>query len=284
MAEEDRLARVLGVLTRRASARFPDDPSMPGVLLSYLAHQRRYYASLQRFRREYGEGKVLVLNCLGDSPLLALTGLAERALLQCFEHDDCLRYAEEDREPRDELPRACFRQHAGQERLRAEDRRSGFRGLSSNHGVLLRRERGPTLEDVARQVLAASPDARLALGVDLAPGPDRSAATVVSGHGRVRTVLRENLSPPEQPPDDDPGAAARATNAAVEEAITAFEDMMARTAEEAFARAVPLLLDANLPDDPRCVSPNGRTDGHGAYVERAADGRLVCAFCKEPLA
>lgn len=30
-----------------------------------------------------------------------------------------------------------------------------------------------------------------------------------------------------------------------------------------------------------CTTPNGRTDGHGAYVERNASGELVCAFCKK---
>lgn len=31
-----------------------------------------------------------------------------------------------------------------------------------------------------------------------------------------------------------------------------------------------------------CVTPNGRTDSHGAYV-RFVDGETVCAFCNQPL-
>lgn len=31
-----------------------------------------------------------------------------------------------------------------------------------------------------------------------------------------------------------------------------------------------------------CVSPNGRTDGHGVYVTIGADG-MFCAFCKQPV-
>ncbi len=31
---------------------------------------------------------------------------------------------------------------------------------------------------------------------------------------------------------------------------------------------------------PPCVSPNGRTDGHGSYVAADGNGGLVCAFCK----
>ncbi len=31
-----------------------------------------------------------------------------------------------------------------------------------------------------------------------------------------------------------------------------------------------------------CVSPNGRIDGHGAYVRTRPDGTMVCAFCDQP--
>lgn len=31
-----------------------------------------------------------------------------------------------------------------------------------------------------------------------------------------------------------------------------------------------------------CVTPNGRTDGHGTYVS-FRDGKTVCAFCEQPL-
>jgi len=33
-------------------------------------------------------------------------------------------------------------------------------------------------------------------------------------------------------------------------------------------------------EPPRCVSPTGRTDCHGTYVEGDGDG-MRCAFCKE---
>ncbi len=32
-----------------------------------------------------------------------------------------------------------------------------------------------------------------------------------------------------------------------------------------------------------CVTPNGRTDGHGSYGTTDGDGTFVCSFCKEPL-
>lgn len=32
-----------------------------------------------------------------------------------------------------------------------------------------------------------------------------------------------------------------------------------------------------------CVTPNGRTDGHGQYVRRV-NGAMVCEFCREPVA
>lgn len=31
--------------------------------------------------------------------------------------------------------------------------------------------------------------------------------------------------------------------------------------------------------DARCVTPNGREDGHMMYVKAGEDGKLVCAFC-----
>lgn len=43
-------------------------------------------------------------------------------------------------------------------------------------------------------------------------------------------------------------------------------------------RSAELLLE---PRPSVCTTPNGRTDGHGAYVERNASGDLVCAFCKK---
>lgn len=30
-----------------------------------------------------------------------------------------------------------------------------------------------------------------------------------------------------------------------------------------------------------CVTPNGRRDGHGAYVDLESGGKMRCAFCKE---
>lgn len=53
-------------------------------------------------------------------------------------------------------------------------------------------------------------------------------------------------------------------------------------------KLIELLKSRIPPDTPRhCVTPNGRRDSHGSYVE--PDGPLVtpvkmrCAFCKEPI-
>lgn len=35
--------------------------------------------------------------------------------------------------------------------------------------------------------------------------------------------------------------------------------------------------------DSVCTTPNGRTDGHGSYVEQGEAGSLVCTFCKKPV-
>lgn len=42
-----------------------------------------------------------------------------------------------------------------------------------------------------------------------------------------------------------------------------------------------LLFLGKVPDAP-CVTPNGRIDGHGAYV-RFVGGKTICDFCKKPL-
>ena len=36
--------------------------------------------------------------------------------------------------------------------------------------------------------------------------------------------------------------------------------------------------------DGKCVTPNGRTDGHGVYINMLEDGTTVCSFCKRVVA
>ncbi|MCH9637799.1 MAG: hypothetical protein K0U16_07645 [Gammaproteobacteria bacterium] len=43
------------------------------------------------------------------------------------------------------------------------------------------------------------------------------------------------------------------------------------------------LACAGLIKRPGCVSGSGRTDAHGVYVCTNDEGKLVCAFCKEPI-
>lgn len=54
--------------------------------------------------------------------------------------------------------------------------------------------------------------------------------------------------------------------------------LVAQGSEEAMVAAARLLEVTGV----ACISPNGRTDRHGAYVE-TGPGNTRCAFCKEPI-
>lgn len=50
------------------------------------------------------------------------------------------------------------------------------------------------------------------------------------------------------------------------------------------SKLLELLKPRIKPGTPRrCISPNGRRDGHGVYVEFEGPGKMRCAFCKEPV-
>lgn len=50
-------------------------------------------------------------------------------------------------------------------------------------------------------------------------------------------------------------------------------------------KLLELLKSRIAPGTPRhCITPNGRRDGHGTYVEPGDyPGKMRCAFCKEPI-
>ena len=73
----------MGVFLRAISERFPDDPSCPGLVISYVGNAtsggwnlfRPYYASIVRYAKGGGHGKYVVVSAQGASVLETLNSL-----------------------------------------------------------------------------------------------------------------------------------------------------------------------------------------------------------------
>lgn len=67
---------VLALLLRSIQQDWSDDPSLPGVLVSYLGRDGGWYASIVRFKQALGGGKYVVINRRGKTFEEAVRGLA----------------------------------------------------------------------------------------------------------------------------------------------------------------------------------------------------------------
>jgi hypothetical protein len=52
---------------RAVAAKFPDDPTAPGVVLSYIAEKGMYYGSVVRFSARFGQGKFVAASAEGPT-------------------------------------------------------------------------------------------------------------------------------------------------------------------------------------------------------------------------
>lgn len=152
---------VLDLLTRRASRHWGRDVARPGVTISFLV-DGCVYASLARHRatRDGTTGRHVVLNHVNRSVEAAVVGLAERALLMCFTHDDC---RECTRRGTDDMAVGCLDARGGDRALRAFDdeyRREmdsmnlSANGAFRNYGVLTEFAPPPVDADAAMRAFA----------------------------------------------------------------------------------------------------------------------------------
>ena len=63
-------------LVKSLVSKYPDDPSSPSIVLSYLEDRQRWYASAVRYTERYGEGRVVVARATEESLEAALGLLA----------------------------------------------------------------------------------------------------------------------------------------------------------------------------------------------------------------
>lgn len=63
---------VIPLLIKSICEYYPNDPSMPGVLVSYLPGMQMYYVSLVRYREIYGKNPYSVMNVKNENLIDAL--------------------------------------------------------------------------------------------------------------------------------------------------------------------------------------------------------------------
>jgi hypothetical protein len=73
----DETMKLLTMLLQAVHAEYPQDKCRPGLVLSYLARDGKFYASIVRYRGEMGEGKHVILARTETTAADALTKLAE---------------------------------------------------------------------------------------------------------------------------------------------------------------------------------------------------------------
>lgn len=67
---------LLQELIQSVVLKYPDDPSAPSVVLSWLEDRQRWYASAVRYTEKFGRGKVVMCSATGESLEEALMLLA----------------------------------------------------------------------------------------------------------------------------------------------------------------------------------------------------------------
>jgi hypothetical protein len=65
---------LLDKLTKAVTHQYNSDPSCPSVILSYI--KGKYYTSIVRYTRNYGEGKQIVCHLTADTINDALKGIS----------------------------------------------------------------------------------------------------------------------------------------------------------------------------------------------------------------
>lgn len=57
----------LDLMARSLQEFYPNDPSCPGITISYLPGMKQYYASVVRFREQYGKNSYAIFNSRQDT-------------------------------------------------------------------------------------------------------------------------------------------------------------------------------------------------------------------------
>ena len=65
----------LDLFTRSLQEFYPNEPSCPGITISYLPGMQQYYASVVRFREMYGKNSYAIFNTRQDTIVECLTEL-----------------------------------------------------------------------------------------------------------------------------------------------------------------------------------------------------------------
>lgn len=65
----------LDLLVRSLQEFYPNEPSCPGITVSYLPGMKQYYASIVRYREQYGKNSYAIFNTRQDTIIECLEEL-----------------------------------------------------------------------------------------------------------------------------------------------------------------------------------------------------------------
>jgi len=71
------VGELLDRVSKAIDYKYPDDPTRPGIIFSYIPAKQMFYAGISRYKKAFGKEKYTAFKAYGDSPEEVLTRVAD---------------------------------------------------------------------------------------------------------------------------------------------------------------------------------------------------------------